>query len=626
MTPKTGTANWRVRPDVRYALLYGFSGSGSSPRYAYIMAYQQLTPPTMFEDELDLQCLDRSASTIESCFPQDWSPESLMTAATTPPKSPARMRERGPALLPKVRLQDQLITRTANPAYHGHSRTTSLPVNGNSTPMQGQRVYRPGFDRRSTSPPGGLYQASPISAPSPYDHIVNDQTSLTRPSMSNMRSASTSNIRSHSRNSSTASIDASMLCRFGYPTYRQSPTPVPITHGLPMSRAPSAMSHLAPITMPGGHMQSYPQRRRTASPPAVSSRLAHELSCEPTLDFATTTALGYLTAPNPELALTQRTLDAPRGSIPHFWFDIRNVRPWDDFNVATIAAIPELWQLLQTPVGKTMLPEPGKVNTNPENPAQLIEACAMHHAVKVNAALKLAQGAQKHMAMRGLNGSPAASRNQPEFVASYQSDTEKTIYGDGRGRVVGVVKSWEQWNSGMRTGRPAEQMRYLLGLAQVQRFMREHGTRYGFLMTEIEVVCVRAGGPPSWMEGEEGVEGPPLFGFVEVAAPVRIATSSTTASADGSTLPPMTAALALWWLHLLARDSPFPQQYHWRLCVGGPAELSRQHVLGERDSWMPKLIQHERREAKRVRGWVLPGDALSKKEGVVAGKGRRGGK
>ncbi|KAK0904654.1 hypothetical protein LTR91_020446 [Friedmanniomyces endolithicus] len=111
------------------------------------MAYQQLTPPTMLEDEFDLQCLDRSPSTIESCFPQDWSPESLMTAATTPPKSPARMRECGPALLPKVRLQDQLITRTANPAYHGHSRTTSLPVNGNSVHMQGQRVYRPGFDR-----------------------------------------------------------------------------------------------------------------------------------------------------------------------------------------------------------------------------------------------------------------------------------------------------------------------------------------------------------------------------------------------------------------------------------------------------------------------------------------------
>ncbi|TKA56344.1 hypothetical protein B0A55_13445, partial [Friedmanniomyces simplex] len=135
------------------------------------MAYQQLTPPTMLEDEFDLQCPGGSASTIESCFPQDWSPESLMTAATTPPTSPVRIRESGPALLPKVRLQDQLIERTVNPSYYGHSRTTSLPVNGNAVHMQGQRVYCPGFDRRSTSPPGGLYQTSPASAPSPCDHI-----------------------------------------------------------------------------------------------------------------------------------------------------------------------------------------------------------------------------------------------------------------------------------------------------------------------------------------------------------------------------------------------------------------------------------------------------------------------
>ncbi|KAK3632699.1 hypothetical protein LTR56_016169 [Elasticomyces elasticus] len=568
------------------------------------MAYQQLTPPMMFEDDFELQCPGGSASTIESCFPQDWSPDSVLTAATTPPKSPYQLKVCGPALLPKVRLQDQIIDRRMNPSYFGHSRTTSLPVNGNVVQPQIHRVYRPGFDRRSTSPPNGLYQASPAAAPSPFDHMINDEASSRRPSMANMRSVSTSNIRSHSRNSSATSVDALMLSRFGYPTYRHSPSPAPAQQhtAMPISRTPSALSHLAPITMPGGHVQSYPQRRRTASPPANPSRLAQVCDIEPTFDFETTTALSYLTAPNPELAITQRTIEPPRGSSTHFWFDVRNVRSWEDFTVSTISSSdPLLWRLLQTPAGRSMLPETSKVNTSPETSAQLVEACALHHAVKVNAALKLAQG-DKHMALRTLKSAPGP-RQQPEFVSSYQCDVEKTIYGDGRGRVVGVVKSWEQWNSGMRSGRPADQMKYLQGLAQLQRFMREHGTRYGFIMTEIEVVCVRAGGPPSESTTK------PLFGFVEVATPVRIATSGV----DQDGMPNMTAGLALWWLHMLAREDPFPGQYHWRLNVGPPGDLSRQHCL-DRDEWMPKLIQHEKREAKRVRGWVLPGEPLSKRE------------
>ncbi|KAK3067153.1 hypothetical protein LTR53_016142 [Teratosphaeriaceae sp. CCFEE 6253] len=572
------------------------------PDDPYDMDYRQLTPPAVLDVEgYDLQCPGGSASTIESYFPQEWSPESYMTVATTPPKSPMRVRECGPVLLPRIRPQDQLMAPAHTPSHLGHARTTSLPVSAFTNQLESQRMCRPGFDRRSTSPPNGLLYATPASAPSPFAHMVNDQASSRRPSMSNMRSASTSNIRSHSRNSSTASIDASMLCRFGYPTYRQSPTPQPVPNGLPMSRTPSAMSHLAPIAMPGGNMQSYPQRRRTASPPANPSRLTREIDCDTVLDFETTTALDYLTAPNPTPSPCQRTIEPARGSSTHFWYDIRNVRPWDDFNVSTITAIDGLWQLLQTPVGRSDLPEPSRVNTSPETPAQLVEALALHHAVKTNAALKVAQG-EKHIAMRALKVAPGP-RQQPEFVSSYQSDAEKTIYGDGRGRVIGVVKCYDQWNSGMRKGSLSQQTKYLLGLAQLQRFMREHGTRYGFIMTEIEIICVRAGGAPSATTAK------PLFGYVEVSTPIPVATAGR--GANGA--PRMTAGLALWWLHMLAREQSFPGQYHWKLNVGPPGDLSRQHHL-ERDAWMPKMTLPEKREAKRVRGWVMPDEPLSKRE------------
>ncbi|KAK4570384.1 hypothetical protein LTR86_002464 [Recurvomyces mirabilis] len=531
------------------------------------MDYRQLTPPTMLEtDCYDVQCPGGSASTVGIDF--DWSPETAMTSATTPPHSPPRARECGPTLLPKIRPQDQLLEP----------------------------------ERRSVSPPALMYLASPLSVPSPFDHMINDEASSRRPSLHNIRSASTSNIRTHSRNISSSSVDASMLSRYGYPTYRHSPTPQPVIHGLPMTRTPSAMSFLAPIVMQGSGMQSYPQRRRTASPPARPSQLSHEVEYDPALDLETITTLDYLTSTNPAPSLVQKTAEPRRGQDTHFWYDVRNVRAWSDFDVRTITAVPELWKLLQTPVARRMLPEAGRVNTSPETSAQLVDACAQHHAVKVNAALKLAQG-DKHMAMRTLKLTPS-SRQQPEFVSSYQSDAEKTIYGDGRGRVVGIVKCHDQWNSGMRNGDPTARVDYLQTLAKLQRFMREHGTRYGFIMTEIELVCVRAGGPPS----EETDK--PLFGFLEVAAAIPIAASGNNENGNLQ----MTTGLALWWLHMLARDELFPGQYRWRLNVGPPGELTRQNHLKDRDSWMPKPTQKEKRDAKRVRGWVFPDEPLSKRE------------
>ena len=199
----------------------------------------------------------------------------------------------------------------------------------------------------------------------------------------------------------------------------------------------------------------------------------------------------------------------------------------------------------------------------------------------------------------------------PDFRANYQSDIEKTVYGDGRGRVVGLVRSWTQWNSGQRNGGPAEQVRYLETLSRLHYFMREHGCRYGFIMSEIELVCVRAGGPPS---PETSF---PLFGYLELSAPIRMATSGK--NEDGSIQ--MTTGLALWYLHMLAKEQPLEGQLHWRMEVGAPADLSRQHHKKLRDPWMPKIhTVDERRKAKTARGWTYPDEPLNKKE---TGRGKR---
>ncbi|KAF2165692.1 hypothetical protein M409DRAFT_55578 [Zasmidium cellare ATCC 36951] len=575
------------------------------------MDFRHVTPPSEVDagEYDDLQCPGGSASTDATYYPHDWSPQTVMTCATTPPRSPMIIRENGSRLLPKPRDQDQLMEPASGlPSFPSHSRTASLPSNVFSMQFGPALPGRPSLDRRSTSPRGRAVDAAPTPAPSPYGHLQPESMLGNRPSMGNMRSVSSSHIssvRSHSRNASSSSIDASMLSRYGYPTYRQSPTPQPVTYGASMSRTPSAMSHLAPIAMPGGQVQNYPNSRRTASPPANPSRLSVEVEPPEEEDLRTSTVLEYLTGSNPTPSLIQRINETNKAQNSHFWFDIRNLRAWSDFDISTISSIPGLLDLLKIDISLSSLPTPSKVNLAPETPAQLAELCASHHAVKVNAALRVAQG-DKHISMRTLRLAPGA-RQQPEFIANYQSDAEKTIYGDGRGRVVGIVKSYDQWNSGYRHGSPVDKIRYLEHLAHLQRFMREHGTRYGFIMTEIELVCVRMGGTPN----EENI---PLFGYLELSPPIQI---SSSCSSNEETK--MTAGLALFYLHMLAKEQPFPRQFHWRVDVGGPTALTRKRHL-ERDEWMPKVNQQDKRGSKRIRGWVWPDEPLHKRE---CGKAKR---
>jgi len=242
----------------------------------------------------------------------------------------------------------------------------------------------------------------------------------------------------------------------------------------------------------------------------------------------------------------------------------------------------------------------------PENEAALQSLLANHFGVKVNSALEIAQGSGQSIAMR------ASINRVPDFISNYVSDHEKTLFGEDRGRVVGLVKAYETWNTGMRNDRPPEQVKYLRGLAHLHKVMRDHGCRYGFIMTEIELLCVRCGGP-----GESATEATangeaeiPFFGYFEISAPISLQTHGM--EDDGET-PRMTAGLALWYLHMLAKQDPLPGQHSWRMEVGGPVALTRQKCL-PKDDWIPKPTTLEKREVKRQRGWVFPEEKLSKSE------------
>ena len=81
----------------------------------------------------------------------------------------------------------------------------------------------------------------------------------------------------------------------------------------------------------------------------------------------------------------------------------------------------------------------------------------------------------------------------------------------------------------------------------------------------------------------------------------------------------LTACLALWGLaQMVATDSSAAghnglaaSPVSWKAEIGAPAEGTRKKAL-PRDEWMPQPQLAEKREAKRARGWVFPGDPIGR--------------
>lgn len=553
-------------------------------------------------------------------------------AGPTPPRSP--VRSYGPVLLPKVRVQDQVAEPTGGPIRHRRTTSTSsvgYAYSPYSRPASMARRGSSPFNHNMHNAHSTL--ASPVSTASTYDFNIstlNSPITFTQPEArrasyvgsSHSRSTSASRAR-HDRSSSAGSVDGSIISRYGFPTYRNLPNYVTA------SNAPQSSMNLV-TSLPYSSVQEIPSFTAACTQdfvvPEFEPAPAVQYSSFANVSFdafqsipPTSSIMEYLSSTNPSPSLVRRVSNAPRGINNHFWWDIRNLRSWEDFNITTIKAIPSVLPLLEVPVPASYLPQPGRQNLQPENEAALQDVCTNYYANKVNAALKVAQGST-HMVMRAIKP-VAGARQQPEFVSSYPSDYEKTIFGDSRGRVVGLVKCYDQWNTGMRGESPPKQVLYLQGLAHLHRVMREHGCRYGFIMTEIELLCVRCGGPsdaatvdPTTVNAQTGV---PIYGYLETSAPIRLSISGAHPE-TGDIL--LTAPLALWYLHMLAKENPFEGMGTWRMDVGGPAALTRQNFL-EKDTWIPKPQLGEKREAKRVRGWVFPDEPLSKRE---CGKGKRG--
>jgi hypothetical protein len=226
---------------------------------------------------------------------------------------------------------------------------------------------------------------------------------------------------------------------------------------------------------------------------------------------------------------------------------------------------------------------------------------ASYYLPKLNSALAISSNRPLQLSVPNKT---ASGVNDLIFVANAvgESSTAAAIFGGKpTGRVVGLVRSFDRFNTGMRVEGNIKRVDYLRGLAALHYAMREHGCRYGFILTEIELVLVRA-----------GTESTPFFGDLEITS-VQLNTAASEAELESTDNVPLTACLALWGLCQLASDHTPPGHVYWKAEIGAPADGTRRKAK-PRDNWIPKPQLAEKREAKRSRGWVWPEDAIGRKE------------
>ena len=550
--------------------------------------YQQYRPTTP-KSTTPSPKLPGSAHSRNPSGASTWSsPDSVATHATTPNASP--LKHSGPTnILPRIRTQDQGL----EPDIHASSsrrRAQSHEVDERSTASD----HRPSYQRSTTSPPEFPVEATPISAASTLDPWVDSagQSPITFSTYAHPRFG-------HSRSISASSIEPAAFRRVGNPHYLSQPVYIP---------APSPQ--YVPAMIPAFEdMISLPLVAPTRG-------LTPELVFNEGDDYNSTKNIAtYLTEPNPYVIPVP---DGKRGygdgNPKHFWWDIRNLRNWDDFNHSTITNIPDFDKLLNFDVKAAALPSQPPLqysSLNPQDLKTLATTIQNFHIAKVNDAIKVAQPAHHHITMTRRD----TKEDGAYFLSAYGNDHDATLAGNGRGRVVGLVKPYEVWNTGKRNEAGQARVLYLRHLAHLQVLMRANNCRYGFIITEIELVCVRMGTLP----------GTPNFGLLELSKPIAMSTSSGSfKEEDGG----MTACLALWYLNMLAGDTPLQGQCGWKIDVGPPEAQSRAQVLKEgnegRDEWMPKFNTQEIRSAKTLRGWAWPEDPVHRsKEGVNTGRGGR---
>lgn len=253
----------------------------------------------------------------------------------------------------------------------------------------------------------------------------------------------------------------------------------------------------------------------------------------------------YLQAGPPSLALHTEEATSPPDSPLGTANDsaLRSITTWHDFTYDAVRT--QFSPLLD---GAHLPADP--MAMTPPCPVRNIMGLKVYFADRSRARLRRALRATfSHMKGTGTLGGRRAVEyfdgrlDEPEDedgeAGGEDPDFSFVPAGEYKCRLPGVFTTSASFRAAWREqgcqGMGLANRQYTRMLAKVERFMRRHGTRYGVLITEQELVAITR------VEGEQG--------HLQVSNPVGFSADGTGASG-----PKMTVLLALWYLAMLASD------------------------------------------------------------------------
>ncbi|POS81631.1 hypothetical protein EPUL_006679, partial [Erysiphe pulchra] len=177
-----------------------------------------------------------------------------------------------------------------------------------------------------------------------------------------------------------------------------------------------------------------------------------------------------------------------------------------------------------------------------------------------------------------------------------------------KGRVVGLRKDLNGWD--LIRGKHAQNLKkkldYLECLAQLHYYLREYGCRYGYILTDVNLIVVR-----------HGIEETPHFGYLETKIFALNPSRRQSLEEDGELseclAPQMRsgqvqdgpALLALWHLHMLALNMQVDGNVSWNIDTGSYSDKSRHRFLA-RDADLAIILESDVRCAERRKKWNAP--------------------
>ncbi|POS84801.1 hypothetical protein EPUL_006024 [Erysiphe pulchra] len=280
--------------------------------------------------------------------------------------------------------------------------------------------------------------------------------------------------------------------------------------------------------------------------------------------------------------------------IKYSWTDIGQIREWESFNLEELINIDTLQSKLHDHFENWELQTP-LISYDPS------DHNGEYFTEKINRALSLFPSTE---ALR-MQVHRDEKTNEEIFLTSCMINNSPYEKED---RVVGLREDLYGWDLIWGKNAPIlkQKQHYLRALAQLHYYLREYGCRYGYILTDVNLVVVRL-----------GVEQNPSFGFLETKIFTLNPSRWPSLAANGEISEFLSrrmmigqvqegpALLALWCLHMLASNLTILGHPSWKIDKKSYFDRSRHRFLA-RDADLPVIFKINIRRAKRRRRWNTP--------------------